>query len=236
MSKSIAHLRAQWIGVLALLIALGTGSAYAANTVFSEDIVNGEVKAADIGNNAVRTGEIRDADVQGADLAFNAVGSSQIATNAVNATEVADGAIDSGEIFDESVGSADLAASSVGGSEVALNSIGSSDITSSGVGSDEVANNSLTSADIAGTDISGHVSIAANAVPLGHCEAYEISVPGAIRGQAVLLAVNGLLEEGMLLNANKVNLDGKVVMKVCNLAGPAMDAIVDLPIRVMTFG
>ena len=40
----------------------------------------------------------------------------------------------------------------------------------------------------------------------------------------------------MLLNANKVNLNGKVVMKVCNLAGPAMDAIVDLPIRVMTFG
>ena len=33
---------------LALLIALGTGSAYAANTVFSTDIVDGEVKTADI--------------------------------------------------------------------------------------------------------------------------------------------------------------------------------------------
>ena len=39
--------------LLALLIALGTGSAYAANTVFSTDIVDGEVKTADIANNAV---------------------------------------------------------------------------------------------------------------------------------------------------------------------------------------
>ena len=31
--------------LLALFIALGTGAAYAANTVFSTDIVNGEVKS-----------------------------------------------------------------------------------------------------------------------------------------------------------------------------------------------
>jgi hypothetical protein len=39
--------------VLALTVALGTGTAYAANTVFSTDIVDGEVKAADIGANQV---------------------------------------------------------------------------------------------------------------------------------------------------------------------------------------
>ena len=33
---------------LALTIALGTGTAYAANTVRSRDIVNGQVKAPDI--------------------------------------------------------------------------------------------------------------------------------------------------------------------------------------------
>ena len=43
---------------LALLIALGTGSAYAANTVFSTDIVDGEVKTADLDNNAVRSTKI----------------------------------------------------------------------------------------------------------------------------------------------------------------------------------
>ena len=43
---------------LALVIALGTGTAYAANTVFSADIVDGEVKTPDIASNAVGTGKI----------------------------------------------------------------------------------------------------------------------------------------------------------------------------------
>ena len=90
---------------LALLLALGTGGAYAADTVFSTDIVDGEVKTADIDNNAVTTAKIRadgvrepdiqDGAVGGAAIATGAVGTLEIATDAVQATEVADGAIDS---------------------------------------------------------------------------------------------------------------------------------------------
>ena len=40
---------------IALTVALSTGGAYAANTVFSTDIVDGEVKSADIGGNQVTT-------------------------------------------------------------------------------------------------------------------------------------------------------------------------------------
>ena len=39
---------ANLVSTVALVAALGTGTAYAANTVFSTDIVNGEVKAVDI--------------------------------------------------------------------------------------------------------------------------------------------------------------------------------------------
>jgi hypothetical protein len=46
--------------VLAFIVAIGTGSAYAANTVFSTDIVDGEVKSADIGANAVDSARVRD--------------------------------------------------------------------------------------------------------------------------------------------------------------------------------
>ncbi len=42
---------------LALTIALGTGTAYAANTVFSTDIVDGEVKNVDLAGNSVAVGE-----------------------------------------------------------------------------------------------------------------------------------------------------------------------------------
>ena len=43
---------------IALFVALSTGAAYAANTVFSTDIVNGEVKTADLDGSAVTTGKI----------------------------------------------------------------------------------------------------------------------------------------------------------------------------------
>ena len=43
------------VATIALVIAVGGGAAYAANTVFSTDIVDGEVKTADIATNAVRS-------------------------------------------------------------------------------------------------------------------------------------------------------------------------------------
>jgi hypothetical protein len=68
LGRVLAQLRNQWIGVLALLIAIGTGSAYAANTVFSSDIVDGEVKTADLANNAVRTTKIANKQIQSIDI------------------------------------------------------------------------------------------------------------------------------------------------------------------------
>ena len=59
-STVLAHLRAQWMGALALLLVLAGGTAYAANTIGSSDIINGQVKSADIGNNQVRSADVRD--------------------------------------------------------------------------------------------------------------------------------------------------------------------------------
>ena len=58
---------------LALVIALGTGSAYAANTIRSGDIVDGQVKRADLAASAVNSAKLKDnsvaaADVRGADV------------------------------------------------------------------------------------------------------------------------------------------------------------------------
>ena len=88
MSKVLAHLRAQWIGVLALLIALGTGSAYAANTVFSADIVDGEVKTADLGTNAVRSAKIRNEQVLNQDLGVGAVNSASVLEESLHANDL----------------------------------------------------------------------------------------------------------------------------------------------------
>ena len=170
---------------LALLIALGTGSAYAANTVFSTDIVDGEVKTADLDNNAVTGAKIRagvvgttdlaadavdgskvlDASIAHADLSNDSVNSanvvnesltaSDLATDSVQATEVANNSIDSGEISADSLLASDLAGASVGASELQDAAVGNAELASNGVTGAKVAGNTLTTADIAGADVNG---------------------------------------------------------------------------------
>lgn len=59
------------VAYLALFVALGGTSAYAANTVFSTDIVDGEVKAADIGVGQVLGSRIADGTIKSEDVADN---------------------------------------------------------------------------------------------------------------------------------------------------------------------
>jgi hypothetical protein len=65
----LAHLRAQWMGALALLIAIGTGSAYAANTIGTTDIINGQVKSPDIGTGQVQAIDVKNEGLTGAEIA-----------------------------------------------------------------------------------------------------------------------------------------------------------------------
>ena len=148
LSTLFAHLRQQWMGALALFLVLTGGVAYAADTVFSSDIVDGEVKAEDIATAAVRTQElgtnqIRSADVRddtlaggglsGADIALDTLTSEDIAENTVhtndilNATvldkDLADGSVRSPEVLDDSLTGADIAADAVGPTEIADNSV-----------------------------------------------------------------------------------------------------------------
>ena len=68
-SRLIALVRGQWAGLLALFLVIAGGTAYAANTVFSTDIVDGEVKSADLANNAVRSNKVADGQITATDLA-----------------------------------------------------------------------------------------------------------------------------------------------------------------------
>ena len=67
-STVLAHLRAQWMGALALFLVLAGGTAYAANTIGSSDIINGQVKSADIGNNQVRSIDVTNDGLTGVDI------------------------------------------------------------------------------------------------------------------------------------------------------------------------
>jgi hypothetical protein len=62
--------------------------AYAANTVFSTDIVDGQVMTSDLANNAVTAAKIKDNEVKAAEIATNAVGASEIAADSVSGSEL----------------------------------------------------------------------------------------------------------------------------------------------------
>jgi hypothetical protein len=93
---------------LALTIALGTGTAYAANTIRSKDIVNGQVKSVDIGAGqvtsadlamgSVRSHEISDGSVAGADVADNAISSNKVAADVLTSADIAGADVNGGGI------------------------------------------------------------------------------------------------------------------------------------------
>lgn len=220
---------------LALTVALGTGTAYAANTVRSADIVNGQVRTPDLGGNAVTTakigaGQVRTPDlgtgaVEGRVLRDGSVGSSEIQTDGVTGADVAPGAIDSDEVFDNSLTTSDLA----------TNSVSLSELASSSVGGAEVVNDSLTFADLAGGGSSGTVSLPAGAVANGRCEEFGASVSGAEPGDAVVFTVRGDMQDGVFFVGKQVTAATAVRVELCNLSGGVQAAITDLPVRVLTF-
>jgi hypothetical protein len=102
------------IALLALCIAVGTGGAYAANTIRSEDIVDGEVKNADIGANAMTSSKLANGSVQNADLGPDAVTTSKIKAGNVGATDLAANAVTGAKVADGSLTGDDIAESSLG--------------------------------------------------------------------------------------------------------------------------
>lgn len=98
-SKLWKHLRSNVVGYVALFIALTTGTAYAANTVFSADIVDGEVRTADLAGLSVTT----------AKLATGAAGTAQLKDAAVTTPKLAANSVNSAKIVNDSIKAEDLA-------------------------------------------------------------------------------------------------------------------------------
>ena len=113
---------------LALVVALTTGTAYAAATITSADIVNGTIAQADVAANSLGTRVIKDGGVKTQDLR--------------------DGAVTSADVLDQSIDDVDLATDSVTGDETAPSSVGTEEIATNGVGSAEVIDFGLSNQDI----------------------------------------------------------------------------------------
>ncbi len=110
------HMRSNIVGYVALFVAMGgTAAALPTTRVFTDDIVNGQVRTTDISDiDGVRSADVRDDDKRGGglaaiDLARNSVGPSEIAADAVRSREIAGSSITSAEIRGNTIEASDIA-------------------------------------------------------------------------------------------------------------------------------
>jgi len=135
-----------FVALTVLLTAGAAQSLAGSNTVFSDDIVDGQVKFADIKPDAVTSSRIRTDAVGASEIRADNVGSSEIAADAVGSSEIAPDAVGSSEIAANAVGSSEIASSVVGNSE--LGTITQRSATSAVIGPG--ANGSVTASCVGG--------------------------------------------------------------------------------------
>jgi hypothetical protein len=92
------------MAAVALFLAVAGGAAYAAPTIFSSDIVDGEVKTPDIDNGAVVTdklaqgavtsGQVKDEDLTGGDVLDGSLTGSDVVDNSLKAADVDEPTLD----------------------------------------------------------------------------------------------------------------------------------------------
>ena len=227
--------------VIGCVAALGGSTAYAANTVFSEDIANGEVFSVDIADNRVASNDVRNDDLRsidildeslaGADIADSSLTGSDVASSSLTGIDVSNGSLTGSDILDESLGTTEIADGGLNTSDLAISSITGSRIAASAVTTSDIANRTVNMDDIDGADRSGAISV--GAISNGHCTTINGSVTGTEPGDVVVLTTNGSIPNGMTISAQRALTDS-VHIKVCNLTGDTSAAITDLPVRVIT--
>jgi hypothetical protein len=106
------------VATMALFVAVGTGGAYAANTVFSTDIVDGEVKSVDIGNNEIGSADVKDNTINTFDVhSFLGV---DVVDETLTGADIRDGTVDTGDLQDGGVYGSDIADSSLIDRDIAV--------------------------------------------------------------------------------------------------------------------
>jgi hypothetical protein len=82
------HVGSNLVAYVALFFALSGSAAYAANTIFSADIVDGQVFSVDVADNNLSGVDILNSSLTGADIGFNTLTGSDVADSSLTGADV----------------------------------------------------------------------------------------------------------------------------------------------------
>jgi hypothetical protein len=91
------------VSTICLCLVVGGGSAYAANTIGSSDVINESLLSEDIKNSEVKTSELANAAVTRDKLASTAVTNGKLGGSAVDGSKVADNSLGGADILESSL-------------------------------------------------------------------------------------------------------------------------------------
>ena len=105
---------------LALTIALGTGTAYAANTIGSDDIIDESIQSVDLKSGQVRSTDIQNGGVGNVDLAADAVAGPKVLDGTIGSADLGSNAVTSAKVANNTLTTADIAGADVNGGGIGV--------------------------------------------------------------------------------------------------------------------
>ena len=103
-----SYLRRHHVALVALLLVVTGGTAYAASVIPKNAVGSKQVK-----NNSLKGKDLKDGEVTGADLADGSIGGADLANGSVGGADLGAGSVGGGTVADGSLTTADLAAGTV---------------------------------------------------------------------------------------------------------------------------
>lgn len=128
-AKVAGYIRQHHLGMIAIFLAL-SGTAYAANTVGSSDIINESILSQDIKNGEVKL----------TDVGQGAVATDEIVNNQVTGADIGDGQVTTGDVNNDNLTGGDIAPNSLKGADVDEGSLAGALIP--GIGTSELVKSS----------------------------------------------------------------------------------------------
>ncbi len=197
---------ANTMSTLAVVLALGGGVAYAADTIGSSDIIDNEVFSADVRDDTLANGGLGAADLRTDSVRTEEITNNQVRSIDVRNEGLSDGGLNAVDLNPDSVGTSEVDGSLTGndvtdgsllGADVEDGSLTGADVTDGSLAAADVEDGSLTGVDVEDDSLTG-ADVATGS--LAGTDVTDGSLAAADVGDGSLTGVD--VENGSLLGAD----------------------------------